>query len=329
MKRLKTIVSLLAAAAMLFLSSGSEQLRVSAAEPVTYSLKYVEDKDEWRYHVGAWDDNNAGHRELYYLKQSIKDGDILVIEGGEHNLNLEVPVSLNNITFNHSHLAVITAKSVENVYVLRDSVGVVNGDVTNAHVYDNAVANFNNNVTNLYITKERSGEQTIAVVGTVDYVRTGDAEKVYNEFYNFQANSFRQEEGILKTDASKYSTVPALVQPVAPVAPTVTVPVVPVAPVPGATDPVPGATDPVPGATDPSAVTPVVPTVPVTPVAPAAPTVPVTPVTPVAPVVPVSPADSLYDDVPKTGEPLFYPGLLVAAAGICFGGAYLLKKKSA
>lgn len=289
---------------------------------LTYSLKYVEDKDEWRYHVGAWDDNNAGHRELYYLKQSIKDGDILVIEGGEHNLNLEVPVSLNNITFNHSHLAVITAKSVENVYVLRDSVGVVNGDVTNAHVYDNAVANFNNNVTNLYITKERSGEQTIAVVGTVDYVRTGDAEKVYNEFYNFQANSFRQEEGILKTDASKYSTVPALVPPVAPVAPTVTVPVVPVAPVPGATDPVPGATDP-------SAVTPVVPTVPVTPVAPAAPTVPVTPVTPVAPVVPVSPADSLYDDVPKTGEPLFYPGLLVAAAGICFGGAYLLKKKSA
>lgn len=312
MKRLKTIVSLLAAAAMLFLSSGSEQLRVSAAEPVTYSLKYVEDKDEWRYHIGAWDDNNAGHRELYYLKQSIKDGDILVIEGGEHNLNLEVPVSLNNITFNHSHLAVITAKSVENVYVLRDSVGVVNGDVTNAHVYDNAVANFNNNVTNLYITKERSGEQTIAVVGTVDYVRTGDAEKVYNEFYNFQANSFRQEEGILKTDASKYSTVPALVPPIVPVDPTVTVPVAPV-----------------PGATDPSAVTPVVPTVPVTPVAPAAPTVPVTPVTPVAPVVPVSPADSLYDDVPKTGEPLFYPGLLVAAAGICFGGAYLLKKKNA
>ncbi len=326
MKRLKTIVSLLAAAAMLFLLSGSEQLRVSAAEPVTYSLKYVEDKEEWRYHVGAWDDNNAGHRELYYLKQSIKDGDILVIEGGEHNLNLEVPVSLNNITFNHSHLAVITAKSVENVYVLRDSVGVVNGDVTNAHVYDNAVANFNNNVTNLYITKERSGEQTIAVVGTVDYVRTGDAEKVYNEFYNFQANSFRQEEGILKTDASKYSTVPALVPPVAPVDPTVTVPV---APVPGATDPVPGTTVPVPGVTDPSAVTPVVPSVPVTPVAPAAPTVPVTPVTPVAPVVPVSPDDSLYDDVPKTGDPLFYPGLLVAAAGICFGGAYLLKKKSA
>lgn len=306
MKRLKTIVSLLAAAALLLLPS-QEHLQVSAAEPVTYSLKYVEDKEEWRYHVGAWDDNNADHRELYYLKQSIKDGDIIVIEGGEHNLDLELPVNLNNITFNHSHLAVITAKSVENVYVLRDSVAVVNGDVKNAHVYDNAVANFNNNVTNLYITKERSGEQTIAVVGTVDYVKTSDAEKVYNEFYNFQANSFRQEEGILKTDASKYSTIPSLVTPVVPVDPSATVPVTPIVPV------------------DPSATVPVVPVDPNVTV----PVVPTVPTAPVPPVVPVAPDDSLYDDVPKTGEPFALPGLLVMGAGICFGGAYLLKRKSA
>ncbi len=303
MKRLKTIVSLLAAA-LLLLTPGSKQLQVSAAEPVTYSLKYVEDKGEWRYHVGAWDDNNAGHRELYYLKQSIKDGDIIVVEGGEHNLDLELPVNLNNITFNHSHLAIITAKSVENVYVLRDSVAVVNGDVTNAHVYDNAVANFNNNVTNLYITKERSGEQTIAVVGTVAYVKTGDAEKVYNEFYNFQANSFRQEEGILKTDASKYSTIPSVVTPVMPSDPAATIPVAPV---------------------DPAV------TVPVTPVDPTVtvPVVPTVPTAPVAPVVPVAPDDSLYDDVPKTGDLFALPGLLVTGAGIFFGSAYLLKRKSA
>ncbi|MDE6518697.1 MAG: hypothetical protein K2L18_12795, partial [Acetatifactor sp.] len=277
MKRLKTIVSLLAVAALLLLASGVNQLQVSAAEPVTYSLKYVEDKEEWRYHVGAWDDNNAGHRELYYLKQSIKDGDLIVIEGGEHRLDLELPVNLNNVTFNHSYTAVITAKSVENVYVLRDSVGVINGDVTNAHVYDNAVANFNNNVTNLYITKERSGEQTIAVVGTVDYVKTGDAEKVYNEFYNFQANSFRQEKGILKTDPSKYSTIPGIVAPVAPVDPAAAVPAVPAVPA------------------DPAAAIPVVPTVPADPAA-VIPVVPIAPVDPaaVAPVVPVTTADSLY-----------------------------------
>lgn len=307
MKRLKTLVSLLAAAAMLLLMPNTDLPQVSAAEPVTYSLKYVEANNEWRYHVGPWDDNNSGHRELYYLKESIKDGDVIVVEGGDQGLTLELPVNLSSITFNHSHLAVITAKSVENVYVLRDSVAAINGDVKNAHVYDNAVVNFNNNVTNLYITKEICGQQTIAVVGTVDYVKTSDAEKIYNEMYNFQANSFRQEEGILKTDASKYSMVSVPTAPVVPGDPAATLPVVPV---------------------DPTVTLPVVPTVPVDPTV-TVPVVPTAPVTPVAPVVPVTPADSLYDDVPKTGEPLALPGLLVMGAGICFGGAYLLKRKSA
>lgn len=219
MKKMKTLVSLLAAAALLLMLPGAKALQATAAEPVTYSLKYVESNEEWRYQVGLWNDN-AGHRELYYLKESIKDGDLIVIEGGEHGLMLELPVNLNNITFNHAYSAVITVKSVENVYVLRDSVGVVNGDVVNAHVYDNAVANFNNNVTNLYITKERSAEQSIAVAGTVAYVKTGDAEKTYNEFYNFQANSFRQEKGVFKTEAGMYSTTPSdNAQPASPVAP--------------------------------------------------------------------------------------------------------------
>lgn len=209
MKRFKTIVSLLAVAAMLFIMPGINALQASADGPATYSLKYVEDKGEWRFHVGAWDDGNAGHRELYYLKEAIKDGDQIVIESCDHSLNLELPVNLHAITFNHTSNAVITAKSVENVYVLRDSMAAVNGDVVNAHVYDNAIVNFNSNVTNLFITKERCAEQSIAVLGTVSYVKTGDAEKVYNEFYNFQAGSFYQEKGILKTDASKYSTTPS------------------------------------------------------------------------------------------------------------------------
>ncbi|MDE7222696.1 MAG: LPXTG cell wall anchor domain-containing protein [Acetatifactor sp.] len=233
MKKLKTLVSLLAAVALLLMIPGANSMQASAEEPVTYFLKYVEEKGEWRFHIGAWDDNNAGHRELYYLKEAIKDGDLIVIEGGDHGLTLELPVNLNNITFNHSYSATITAKSVENVYVLRDSVAAVNGDVVNAHVYDNAVVNFNNNVTNLYITKERSGEQSISVIGTVGFVQTGDAEKVYNQFYNFQANSFRQEKGILKTDASLYSTTPVAAppaeQPVAPATPEV--PAAPATPV--------------------------------------------------------------------------------------------------
>ena len=182
-------------------------------------------------------------------------------------------------------------KGADNVYVLRDSTASITGNVVNAHVYDNAIANFNNNVTNLYITKERDALQTVAVVGTVSYVKTGDAEKVYSELYNFQANSFRQEKGVLKTDA---------------ILPTVVPPVLPV---------------------DPN--TPALPVAPVDPTAPVAPVTPVVPVAPVVPVVPTAPSDSLYDDVPKTGEPVALPGLLVMGAGLCFGGAYLLKRKNA
>ena len=291
MKKMKTIVSLLAAVVLFVMASGVKELYADAAEPVTYCLKYVADKGEWRFHIGTWDDNNAGHRELYYLKEAIKDGDIIVIEECDQSLTLDLPVNLNSITFNHAHHAIITAKSVENVYVLRDSVAVINGDVVNAHVYDNAVANFNNNVTNLYIIKERSGEQSINVVGTVAYVKTSDAERVYNEFYNFQANSFCQEKGILKTDASKYSTIPV-------------VPVLPQQPA-----------------------APVDPAAPVTPVDPAAVVVPVAPVAPVAPAVPAVGGE--YDDVPKTGDSMALPYILIMAAGVCFGGVYLLRNRKA
>lgn len=261
MKKSKIIISLLTAAALLLMIPGMEKLQVSATEPVTYSLKYVDSAQDWRFQVGAWDDN-ANTGSMYYLKESIKDGDLIVIESGDQPLNLELPVNLNNVTFHQAYNAVIKAKSVENVYVLRDSVGIVNGDVVNAYVYDNAVANFNNNVTNLYITNVICGEQTIAVAGTVAYVRIGDSEKVFNEYYNFQTNSFRQEKGSLRTDAGMYSTTPSAN------------------------------------------------TQPASPAAPAAPA-----------------AGNEYDDVPKTGEPYPLPCLLIVAAGICFGSAYLLRRK--
>lgn len=220
MKRMKTIVTLLAAALMLFLMPGTGKLPATAAEPVTYSLKYMESEQGWRYKVGSWSDDTTFH-ELHYMLEAIKEGDVIVIESSDQPLTLEVPVRLSNVTFNRTNMANITAPGIDNVYVLRDSVAVINGDVVNAHVYDNAVANFNNNVTNLYITKDTCGEQTIAVAGTIAHLRTGDAEKVYNEFYDFQANSFRQEKGVWKTAEGTYSATPSgnVQQPVAPAAP--------------------------------------------------------------------------------------------------------------
>lgn len=179
-------------------------------EPVTYVVKYVkydDDKVDWRFQAGrsAWKDS-SDNRSLYYLEKDIRDGDVLIVENSYGNaLSLKLSVSLSNLTVNHAGDVRITAKGVDNVYVLRDSKAVINGNVTNAYVYDNATANFNNSVTNLYIMEPNSNKQTIAVAGTVDYVENNDNGKITRQLYSFRSNTFRMENGSLKTKDTDYS----------------------------------------------------------------------------------------------------------------------------
>lgn len=178
--------------------------------PVTYYVKFVGGNiNGWRFQSGnsTWDDKGS-HRELYYLKQSIKDGDVLIVNGSDHNLELNLSVSLNNITFIGSGVSVITVNSAENVYALKNCTGVVNGNVTNAYVYDNAVANFNNSVTNLYIMEAESNDQTIAVVGTVDYLENNINGRTTRQLYSFRKGTFHMEKGTLKTDEYNYRSYP-------------------------------------------------------------------------------------------------------------------------
>lgn len=179
----------------------------AARTPVTYYVKYV--GGDWLCQTGGngWQEN-ALHRELYYLKQSIKDGDLLVVDGAGQGLNLTLPVSLNNVTFIGSGSGIITANSIENVYVLKDCTGIVNGNVTNAYVFDNALANFNDSVTNLYVIKASTNEQTIAVAGTVDYLETSMNGSITRQLYYFRRNSFRMDKGTLKTSEFNYSNSP-------------------------------------------------------------------------------------------------------------------------
>lgn len=183
--------------------------------PVTYYIKYVEDKgdakrSDWRFQSGSstWDDKGT-HRELYYLEQSIKNGDVLIVDGSNRGLELKIPgVSLSNITFVGSGAGIITVNSVENVYVLGGTTGVINGNVTNAYVYDNGVANFNNNVTNLYIMENNSNRQSISVLGTLDYLENNINGKVTRQLYSFRNNTFRMDKGTLKTDEYNYRLYP-------------------------------------------------------------------------------------------------------------------------
>lgn len=208
MRKIKQTVSLVLATAMLFLLPDVFAITASAEEPATYYIRYIEKDDAWRTQkLSVWDDTreNAG---LDFVTNNIKEGDLLIIEGdGKKDLKLEINVRLNNLTVKNAGLAVVTVKNgIDNCFVLKNSVAAINGDITNGYVYDNGRCNFNNNVTNLYLQGEPKLEATVVVKGTVSYAKFGEEDRTIYEFYNFAADSFLTENGIIRTDTSKYST---------------------------------------------------------------------------------------------------------------------------
>ncbi|MGN1147772.1 MAG: LPXTG cell wall anchor domain-containing protein [Lachnospiraceae bacterium] len=208
MKQIKKVLSLLAAAVLLCLVPlDSNTLYVKAEEPVTYYVKYIADINEWRFLPGSSWDENGYHRELYYMLLDIKDGDLLVVEGTDSMLTLDLNVRLGNLTINHAN-ALITAKGIDDCYVLRDSFCAVNGDVTNAYVYDNAVCTFNNNVNYLEVTGSYGVSEAVTVGGTVGHVKGVLDDRVFYDVYNVAAGKLSIENGDLETDAQYYSTTP-------------------------------------------------------------------------------------------------------------------------
>lgn len=213
MKRFKKTIALFAAALCCIIPFWNASFTVNAEGATTYYLKYVDASGEWRFQKGTWEENGY-HRELYYMHQEIKDGDLIVIDG-YHSLNLTVNVRLNNLTVVHGSDIVVTANGIDNVFVINGSICSINGDVTNADVYANSIANFNNNVGTLRVLEEKDNilHATVAVVGTVNHLYAGGKDYKHYEFYNFEANSLRITDGALKTEASKYSTTPSATTP--------------------------------------------------------------------------------------------------------------------
>lgn len=205
MKQFKKSIMLFAVALFCMIPFFASSITAQAAEPVTYYLKYVDNEGEWRYQTGTWQDGNS-HRELYYMKQDIKDGDLVVVDGTQP-LDLSVNVRLNNLTVVHGTNIVIAANSIDNVFVINGSTAAVNGDVTYAEVYDASVCNFNNNVGTLKVLSEKENtlNASVAVVGTVNHLYAGGKDYKHYEFYNFKANTLRVENGALKTDKANYS----------------------------------------------------------------------------------------------------------------------------
>lgn len=222
MKLFKKIAAILAAGAIFTTASAFSLPTVSAEEPARHSVKYVASLGEWRYQpTTTWDDSLNGV-ELYYLKELIKDGDVLLVIGTGSGLKLELDVTLGNMTYlNCDTSVIVTAKGAKELFVLRDSTGIFNGDVDTAYVYENAICNLNNNVNQLIVNAKDTAEANIGVLGTLNCVTVNFANNSSYSRYNFKPNTFRMANGTITTDPANFSTTPpAAAEPAPAPAPT-------------------------------------------------------------------------------------------------------------
>lgn len=222
MKKLKKFVTLLTLAAVCLTAPGLGKITAKAAEPTTYVVRYLESTTThgsgWYFEVAsAWDDN-AFHRETYYMMQDIKDGDYVVIEtdASSPTFDLNFPVRLGNLTVNTAATVVPTAKGYDSVYILDGSTASINGDVTHAYVYGSAHATFINNVDTLEMLGMGTGLNNlhayIGCQGTVNHLIAKDNvdQRTYFEYYNFAKNKLDIYDGSVKTEEQYYSkTAPA------------------------------------------------------------------------------------------------------------------------
>ncbi len=215
MKIFKKLISTLMVAALCILLPDISAMTASAEEPVTYYVKYLASTDQWRYMPGSTWNDTGSHRDLYYMHEALKDGDSIIIDGSKPDFTLKVSVRLKNLTLIHGAQAVVTANGFDECYVLRDSVGAFNGDVTNAYVYDNGRCTFNNNVNTLTVqtassyTNNTRLHATVTVNGTVGHLIGKDSTQLHYEHYNFAAGKLVITEGNVKTDAADYSNTPS------------------------------------------------------------------------------------------------------------------------
>lgn len=215
MKRIKALVSMLAAAALLTVLPPASSMTASA-EGSTYAVKCIDGK--WYYQKGStYDDSVIPPREIYYmLTEDWKDGDAVVVYNDQDNapaLDLG-NVRVGNLTIpQNNKFTIVFAGSYDICYVLGGSTCAINGDVTNAFVYDYpnpATCSFNSNVSNLDVAVNNTDHVSVNLScgGAVRHLYVHTEGKTFYDLYAFQTNSLSIENGILKTPAWQYSTTP-------------------------------------------------------------------------------------------------------------------------
>lgn len=220
---IKAFVSMLAAVAMLVLLPDAGAMKASAAESVTYAVKYVEGNQDWRYQVGQTFDEGKYHREIYYLRQELKEGDkVVVYNDSTSTKDLDLgKTHLNNLTVTQTKsFTVIYAGDIDYCYLLLGANCSINADVKNAEVYDNTLCNFNKNIKELTVYYEAGKPAvTLGCSGTVEHLRGTNRNSggTYWNLYTFKAGTLSIQNGDLKTAEQNFSRTPAQFAPDVPI----------------------------------------------------------------------------------------------------------------
>lgn len=220
MKKLKTFVTMLSAAAAMFFLPGIFTLNVSAEEPATFYISYDPDNFGWYVLVEAdlADEDNAEQKVMQVFYNYAKDGDAVVVScayDGAPQLDLGT-VRLSNVTIlSNSSFIMIKAGHIHDFYALANSTSSISAPVTNAYVYDPAVVNFNNDVENILLNVDAAAStSSMGCTGTVGSVKV---LFTYNNtsysLYNFKKDTFFFKDGSLETSAGNFSGEPAAATP--------------------------------------------------------------------------------------------------------------------
>lgn len=211
----KAFVCVLAAVAMLVLIPGPGTIKASAAEPVTFAVKYLPDKGEWRFQANTNTfDEEKYHREMYYLLQALHEGDIVVVY---NDSTASKPLDLGNTHL--SNLTVVSSKTltviysgdIDECYVLGGNSCAINANIANAHVYDTSLCNFGKDVKELTVYYNDSKPlSTVGCSGTVEHLRGTHISKGGNYWnaYAFKKDTLSIQNGDLKTSERNFSRTP-------------------------------------------------------------------------------------------------------------------------
>lgn len=215
MKKRTTMLTLLTAAT-LFLSGAGGSLKASAAEPVTYSVKYMAEEQAWEYRADTDEFENPDfYRSIYYMMATLKDGDLVAVYydgSAPQDPTLDLGnVRLSNLTVAQSDgFSVIYAGYIDECFLLEGTSCAINSDINVAHAYDAVTCNFNKNVNELRLNFNDDNDihSTIGCSGAVGHFLTISTNYAPYDLYNFQPDSFYLVNGLLQTPEDKYSKAP-------------------------------------------------------------------------------------------------------------------------